>query len=102
QAELVDVDRDLRVVDGLELLDDGRLDRLARGRVGGGGGGRGGVLLGVLAHLLHSVVTGSAAPSSAARSACQASVAHLTRVGNSRTPASTASLPSASGSGSPW
>ena len=41
----------------------------------------------------HSVLTGSP-PSSAARSACQLSVAHLTRSGNSRTPAKTASLPS--------
>src|SRR5258705_11415918 len=43
---------------------------------------------------LYIVVTGSALPASAACSVCQASVAHLMRLGNSRTPAKTPSLPS--------
>src|SRR5579862_665899 len=43
----------------------------------------------------HSDVARSA-PERAAFSVCQASVAHFTRIGNSRTPASAASLPSGS------
>src|SRR5207253_3271421 len=45
---------------------------------------------------VYSVDTGAAAPQSAACSVCQARVAYLTRLGNSRTPAKTASLPSPS------
>ncbi len=43
---------------------------------------------------LYSVETGSLPPPSACRSACQARLAHLTRAGNSWTPAKTASFPS--------
>ena len=49
---------------------------------------------------VHSVETGCVGSpgrwASAAWSVCQARVAHLTRTGNSRTPAKTASLPSVS------
>ena len=50
-------------------------------------------LVACVAHA-HSVVTGAASPASAALSVCQQRLAHLTRAGNSRTPASAASLPS--------
>ena len=46
----------------------------------------------------YSVFAGSADPCSACFSVCQASEAHLTRTGNSRTPDNTASLPTASSS----
>src|SRR6185503_563125 len=49
----------------------------------------------------HSVVTGRALPASAAFNVCHARVAHLTRAGNSATPASAASLPSLSGAPPP-
>src|SRR5215510_9508819 len=76
QPELVDVHRNLRIVDLAERLDDALLDlRPIDGR-----------------HR-YSVVTGSPWPCSAARSVCQGSVAHLIRIGNSRTPARTASRP---------
>src|SRR3984893_4255009 len=48
-------------------------------------------------HGCRSVETRSSLPSRALRSVCQARVAHLTRVGNSQTPDSTASLPTSSG-----
>src|SRR4029434_1167631 len=92
EPELVDVDGDLRIEDGLQLLDDAETDlahRLRRvddarpGRLRASGAR-------VLALHAHSVLTDSA-PSSAARSACQQSVAHLTRSGNSWTPAQTSS-----------
>src|SRR5215831_10842611 len=76
QPELVDVHRNLRIVDLAERLDDTLLDlSLIDGR-----------------HR-YSVVTGSPWPWSAARRVCQGSVAHLIRIGNSRTPSKTASRP---------
>src|SRR5215831_6433995 len=95
EAELVDVDGNLRIEDGLQLLDDLLADlahRLGRFDDASRLGARA-LRAGVLALHAHSVLTGSP-PSSAARSACQQSVAHLTRSGNSWTPAKTSSLPS--------
>src|SRR5215467_3556009 len=78
QPELVDVHRDLRVVDLAERLDHLLLDLcLIDGRH----------------RPRYSVVTGSPWPWSAARSVCQGSVAHLIRIGNSRTPVRTSSRP---------
>ena len=81
-------------------LDHPRLQARGRGR----GRGRGGGLLGLVYqienfHRVHSVETGWLASRSAAFSVCQARVAHFTRTGNSRTPASTSSLPSATAGG---
>ena len=45
---------------------------------------------------LHSVETNSSRASTAARSVCHARLAHFTRTGNWRTPASTESLPRSS------
>src|SRR5579863_6486521 len=45
-----------------------------------------------------SVLTGPSLPSTAARTACQERMAHLTRAGNLCTPANTASLPTLSAS----
>src|SRR5262249_28628401 len=67
---------------------------------GGGGGGEGGFGFGSrsVGIARYSVVTESFRSSSAARSVCQASVAHLTRIGNSETPENAASLPRPSAS----
>ena len=100
EAQVVDIDRDFRVKDGSQGLDHPRLQARGRGR----GRGRGGGLLGLVYqienfHRVHSVETGRLASRSAAFSVCQARVAHFTRTGNSRTPASTSSLPSATAGG---
>src|ERR1700726_4050225 len=112
QSHLVDVDRDLRVVDRLQRLDDAVLDaRLGAARLGGG---RRSVLqrsalprcalqrcvrfcchdVSFQLRQLRPAVALSAA--SADCRACQARVAHLTRIGYSPTPAKAASLPSSS------
>src|SRR5712692_6659375 len=77
EAKLIDVDRHLGVINRTEDLDD-LLPKLAG---------------------CHSVDTASPAPRSAARNVCQASVAHFTRAGNSRTPENTTSLPRSFGNG---
>ena len=93
QAELVDVDGDLRVEDGAQRLDHALADRVgaarrARSRLPlGRGRPRSCRSLVRFVHVAHSVVAGARLPCSAARSVCQASVAHFTRTGNSRTPA---------------
>src|SRR5262249_1686871 len=83
ETQLVDVDRDFGVVHRTQGVHDELLQ------------------LGPVNHRCrlpspHSVVTGSACPASGARTGCQGRVAHLIRLGNSRTPAKTASLPSVS------
>src|SRR5262249_31106970 len=98
QPQLVDVDRDLRVVAGLQDLEDAAPEIGRRLQIGDGSG-----RIDRSGHLRlapHSVVATSRAFSRAARSVCQASVAHFTRMGNSRTPENTTSFPSRSGSGS--
>src|SRR4029079_1307263 len=75
QAQLVDVHRHLRVIDRPE----GGGDAVAQ--LGSG-------------HRSSSVEMVLSVPLNAAFSVCQASVAHFTRAGNSRTPEKTASLPS--------
>src|SRR6266508_4348740 len=97
EAEVIDIDRHLGIVDGAKRADDAFVELVHVGfgsfverlRLG---------LLGFVqpiedGHRHHSVDTGSACFASAACSVCHASVAHLTRTGNSRTPASTSSLP---------
>src|ERR1700688_3742096 len=130
QPHLVDVDGDLRIVDGLQRLDDAVLDT-RRGRVGPGGDRRR-ALRGFVRFCCHDVsfqlrpasaqrppcarwlpdpgsssssASGSdagAAPDARADcKACQARVAHLTRIGYSPTPAKAASLPSSGTPSSP-
>src|ERR1700680_4570122 len=117
QSHLVDVDRDLRVVDGLQRLDDAVLEsRLGAARLGGGRRGvlqrsalqrcvlQRCVLQRCVRFCCHDVSFQLRQPrpavalpaASADCRACQARVAHLTRIGYSPTPAKAASLPSSS------
>ena len=70
------------------IVDGQRIVGVARAAVGIGG------WVASLVTATYSVVTGSLRPASAASSVCQARLAHFTRMGNSRTPVSAASLPS--------
>src|ERR1043166_4251935 len=84
ESELVNIHRDLGIEDVTQRLDHLGLDHHRVGcRIG---------------HEYHSVETASLFSWSAACSACQASVAHFTRVGNSHTPEKTTSLPKSSAS----
>src|ERR1022692_3116685 len=79
QPQLPDVDRDLGVEALLKrLVDDPLFERTGR---------RGNLLF------AHSVEAMSSCPFKIVSSVCHASVAHLTRAGNWRTPEKTASLP---------
>ena len=104
QAELVDIDRNLRVVNAAHGLDHRMVEcfgsALGPVRSGFGGLDTGRVVIHRRALRDHSVVTSSATPSSAAVMACHGRVAHLTRIGNSRTPIRVASLSRASSSSS--
>src|SRR5690606_3793521 len=109
--EIVNVHRDLRIEDGFQRLDHRVLggDLLAFLQRRAGIGAKLAVLRGIekavhalwLHHHHYSVDTFSS-PSSAAFIVCQARVAHFTRIGNCRTPASTCRRSIASASSMSW
>src|SRR5512132_1004444 len=90
QAEFIDTHRNLRIVDAAQHI----LHPLRQRAPGGGDIGATFRKPRHSAVLAHSVLTGAVARSSAATSVCHGRVAHLTRIGNSRTPSNTASLSS--------
>src|SRR5207249_8813714 len=79
QSERVNIKGDLWVIDSPQGLNDVLFNQL---------------LVDHDDRLRYSVVTGSVLPARAAWTVCHGNVAHLMRLGNSRTPAKTASLSS--------